>query len=240
MSVHALAGHPAPPIAPSAGPTGNNTAVALSSRSTQKVLLYTSQCSSVILTTHLWILASKQWNWLPFFGLLPSLIPPSRAPSLAARFSVIKSIVTPRHYLWPANAEDEVDPLSSWLSSAWLLFFPFNFLLSTCICMVHPETLSSFLMLIPSTLVMRFFSGKLPWLSFMNSHSISISNPFVISVVLWMLPKLFIQCRSVKFCEERAVPAAVPETERERERTLFWGVLPQYCNEITHKGHITF
>ena len=71
MSVHALAGHPAPPIAPSAGPTGNDTAVALSSRSTQKVLLYTSQCSSVILTTHLWILASNQWNWLPFLAFFP-------------------------------------------------------------------------------------------------------------------------------------------------------------------------
>ena len=44
----------------------------------------------------------------------------------------------------------------------------------------------------------------------------------------------------VKSCEERAVPADVLQTERERERTLLGGFLPQYCNEITHKGQVKF
>ena len=43
-----------------------------------------------------------------------------------------------------------------------------------------------------------------------------------------------------KSYEETAVPADVLQTERERERTVFGGFLPQYCNEITHKGHVKF
>ena len=50
------------------------------------------------------------------------------------------------------------------------------------------------------------------------------------------------RCFSVgaKSYEERAVPADVLQTERERERTVFGGFLPQYGNEINHKGHVKF